>query len=64
LNFETRYLRTVCTYWFLHFGLVASFRMVFLSVMSRRLKKGVVGFNTLIIGGDQRAVDCITTSCR
>ncbi|HQX44597.1 MAG: sugar transferase [Saprospiraceae bacterium] len=57
LNFETRYLRTVCTYWFLHFGLVVSFRMIFLSVMSRRLKKGIVGFNTLIIGGDQRAVD-------
>ena len=31
--------------------------MIFLSVMSRRLKKGIVGFNTLIIGGDQRAVD-------
>ncbi len=56
MNFEDRYFTAISVYFILHFGLVGTSRLVFLSIISRRLKRGVVGFNTLIIGGDQRAV--------
>ncbi len=56
INFENRYFTAISVYFIYHFGLVGFFRVVFLSVISSRLKRGVVGFNTLIIGGDQRAV--------
>lgn len=41
----------------LHFSLTALFRMILLTRASRRLKKGKVTFNTLIVGGNQNAVD-------
>ncbi len=56
MNFEDRYFTAISIYFILHFGLVGTSRLVFLSIISSRLKRGVVGFNTLIIGGDQRAV--------
>lgn len=56
INFEDRYFTAISVYFLFHFGLVGTSRLVFLSIISRRLKRGVVGFNTLIIGGDQRAV--------
>lgn len=56
INFENRYLKAISVYIFYHFGLIVLFRMIFLTITSNRLKKGVVGFKTLIIGGDQRAV--------
>ena len=56
INFEDRYISAISIYFLFHFGLVGFFRLVFLSVISSRLKRGIVGFNTLIIGGDQRAV--------
>ena len=40
----------------LHFGLTATARMVLLTVASRKLKEGLVNFNTLIIGGSKAAV--------
>lgn len=56
INFENRYFTAISIYFLYHFGLVGFTRLVFLSVISSRLKRGIVGFNTLIIGGDQRAV--------
>jgi len=41
----------------LHFGLTVTFRMIILTRASRRLKAGLVYYNTLIIGGNQNAVD-------
>lgn len=41
----------------LHFSLTALLRMILLTRASRRLKAGRVTFNTLIIGGNQNAVD-------
>lgn len=41
----------------LHVGLTATMRMFLLTRASRRLKTGKVAFNTLIIGGNQNAVD-------
>lgn len=41
----------------IHFVLFATVRMILLTRASRRLKSGMVTFNTLIIGGNQNAVD-------
>jgi exopolysaccharide biosynthesis polyprenyl glycosylphosphotransferase len=56
INFENRYFSAIIIYFLYHFGLVGTFRLIYLSIMSHRLKRGIVGFKTLIIGGDQRAV--------
>jgi exopolysaccharide biosynthesis polyprenyl glycosylphosphotransferase len=56
IEFEERYFGAIMVYFLYHFGLITSFRIAFLTVTSHRLKKGIVGFKTLIIGGDQRAV--------
>lgn len=41
----------------IHFLLTASARMILLTRASRRLKAGKVSYNTLIIGGDTKAVE-------
>ena len=41
----------------IHFSITAFFRMIILTWASRRLKKGYVSYNTIIIGGDKNAVD-------
>jgi len=41
----------------MYFGILILWKMIYLSFISSRIKKGVVGFNTLIVGGDQRAVE-------
>ena len=41
----------------LHFVLTATSRMILLTRASRRLKAGSITFNTLIIGGNQNAMD-------
>ncbi|MEY3240370.1 MAG: hypothetical protein RIR11_1808 [Bacteroidota bacterium] len=41
----------------LHFLLTTTMRMILLTRASRRLKSGKITFNTLIIGGNQNAVD-------
>ncbi|MBK9271729.1 MAG: sugar transferase [Saprospiraceae bacterium] len=56
-DFEERYLSPVIRFWFYLMGVMVVFRIGFLSFTSRRLKLGIVGFKTLIIGGDQRAVE-------
>ncbi len=44
-------------YFIIHFTLSTISRMVLLTRASRRLKSGAVTFNTLIIGGDENAVE-------
>ncbi|MCC6753223.1 MAG: sugar transferase [Saprospiraceae bacterium] len=56
IQFAGRYFSAIGSFFALHFGLTIFFRLVFLTAMSKRLKSGMVGFNTLIIGGDQSAV--------
>ncbi|CAH1001406.1 hypothetical protein LEM8419_02309 [Neolewinella maritima] len=51
------YSRSLFTLFLLHFLLTVGLRMVLLTRASRRLKAGEVAFNTLIVGGGQRAVD-------
>ena len=41
----------------LHFGLTALWRMAILTWASRRLKAGAVGYVTLLIGGNERALE-------
>lgn len=41
----------------LHFLLTATMRMIILTRASRRLKAGLVTFNTLLVGGNQNALD-------
>jgi exopolysaccharide biosynthesis polyprenyl glycosylphosphotransferase len=57
INFENRVLIAIFRYFLLYFGLLILWKMIYLSFISSRIKNGVVGFNTLIIGGDQRAVE-------
>lgn len=40
-----------------HFGYTVVVRMVLLTIASKRLKSGKVSYNTIIIGGDQNAVE-------
>lgn len=56
LNYTT-YLNPFLILLSLHFGITALARTIFLSISKIRLKKGKVSYNTLVIGGDQNAVD-------
>ncbi len=51
------YLRSFCYLFVVHFLLTLISRMVLLTLASRRLKTGKVTYNTLIIGGNQSALD-------
>ena len=51
------YSRSLFTLFILHFSLTATVRMVLLTQASQRLKAGEVAFNTLIVGGGERAVN-------
>jgi len=51
------YLRSYSVLFGLHFAATAIVRMIVLTKASRRLKQGLVNFNTLVIGGNQNAVD-------
>jgi exopolysaccharide biosynthesis polyprenyl glycosylphosphotransferase len=51
------YYQSFFTLFSLHFLLTATSRMILLTRASRRLKAGLVTFNTLVIGGNQNALD-------
>ena len=53
----TTYYRSFAVLYGLHAGLTLLSRMVILTWASRRLKAGLVGFNTLVIGGNERALE-------
>ena len=55
-NYRT-YYSSFFTLFFLHFSLTATARMILLTKASRRLKRGEVTFNTLMIGGNQNALE-------
>lgn len=55
-NYKT-YYSSFLTLFLLHFVFTATVRMALLTRASRRLKSGRVQFNTLIIGGNQNAVE-------
>lgn len=51
------YYTSFLTLFSLHFLFTATIRMILLTRASRRLKAGLVSYNTLIIGGNQNALD-------
>ncbi|MCB0529454.1 MAG: sugar transferase [Saprospiraceae bacterium] len=51
------YYRSFLALFGLHFMITATVRMVLLTRASRRLKAGLVTFNTLLVGGNQNALD-------
>ncbi|MBP7273774.1 MAG: sugar transferase [Saprospiraceae bacterium] len=58
-NIRTYYMSFAALF-MLHFFLTATSRMILLTRASRRLKAGLVTYNTIIIGGNQNAVDLYT----
>lgn len=55
-DYHTYYRSFFALFW-MHFLLTATSRMILLTRASRRLKNGEVTFNTLLVGGNQNAVD-------
>jgi FlaA1/EpsC-like NDP-sugar epimerase len=51
------YYRSFFTLLSIHFFLTATVRMVLLTRASRRLKAGKITFNTVLVGGNQNALD-------
>lgn len=52
-NYFKPFFRLLC----LHFGITAIVRMIYLTLAKNRLKAGKVSYNTLLIGGNAKAVD-------
>lgn len=53
----TTYYQSFFTLFLLHFSFTGTARMILLTRASRRLKRGEITYNTLIIGGNQNALD-------
>ncbi len=53
----TTYFYSFMTLFLYHFFLTSFARMILLTRASRRLKAGLVTYNTILIGGDQKALD-------
>lgn len=51
------YYSAFTTLFMYHFVLTVAARMTLLTQASRRIKKGIVGFNTLMIGGNENAIE-------
>jgi exopolysaccharide biosynthesis polyprenyl glycosylphosphotransferase len=51
------FLTSFLTYFLLHFSITSILRMLILTRASRRLKKGKITYNTLILGGSGNAVE-------
>ena len=54
---QNGYFHSFFRLFLIHFSLTSLFRMVILTWASKRLKRGKVSYNTLIVGGDKNAVD-------
>lgn len=50
------YYKVYFVLFLLHFSLTAFFRFILSSITIHRINKGVIGFNTIIIGSNQRAL--------
>lgn len=51
------YYQSFTTLFLLHYLLTSTSRMILLTKASRRLKAGIVSFRTLLVGGNQNALD-------
>ena len=50
------YYRILTVLFLLHFSLTAVYRFILSTITSYKINKGVIGFNTIIIGSNQRAL--------
>lgn len=57
VNDYTTYYTSFLTLFALHFLFTATARMILLTRASRRLKAGLISYNTIIIGGNENAVE-------
>ncbi|MEM7104528.1 MAG: sugar transferase [Bacteroidota bacterium] len=55
-GYETYYHSFIALF-LIHFTFTFTVRFVILTMASKRLKAGIVGFNTIIIGGNEKAVE-------
>lgn len=55
VNSSYELLSYVAILFLLHFGITAFFRMILTSIMVNKIHNGVIGFNTIIIGGNGKA---------
>lgn len=51
------YFQSFLRLFLLHFSITATVRMIILTMASRRLKSGKITYSTIIIGGNQKALD-------
>lgn len=51
------YFKSFITLFLLHFSITLTFRMIFLTYAKRAVQSGRIKYNTLVIGGDQNAID-------
>ncbi len=54
---KSTYYSSIAMLFLLHFTLTGSIRMFILTKASRRLKSGKISYNTIIIGGNKKAVE-------
>lgn len=54
---RSTYYTSILVLFLFHFTITSISRMVILTRASRRLKSGKISYNTIMIGGDQKAVD-------
>lgn len=52
-NYFKPFFRLLC----LHFGITATVRMIYLTLAKRKLKSGKIDYNTLLIGGNAKAIE-------
>ncbi|HRI01747.1 MAG TPA: sugar transferase [Saprospiraceae bacterium] len=57
LQFENNFINCILKYLYYFLLPILLFKLIYLSVMSRRIKTGKIGFKTIIIGADQKAVE-------
>ncbi len=57
LKIDLLSLRALFWYFLIHFSVTVAFRMVVLTRASSRLKAGKVSYNTIIVGGNQAALE-------
>jgi exopolysaccharide biosynthesis polyprenyl glycosylphosphotransferase len=51
------FFKSFISLFLIHFSITSLFRMIVLSWASKRLKRGEVSYNTLIVGGDKNAIE-------
>ena len=57
IDYSAYFIKMTGRYLFIHTAFALTFRLIILNAVKRNLVKGKVGFNTLIIGGNYKAIE-------